>query len=539
MRKQTLEVSQDGFKKLNQRFEELYSRSTKYLSDFDIWKSTVAQCLDAYKSDSKNPKNGLDLISKNTHGELFGTGEMFKTQFHSTLTTLEPLVRRTVKEVKTDKSEFPNIINIFDITFPRFDMESMIWNTPVHNSDFDKMIDDIDISLPPKSESPLRNPYPVTSTPMTHPIKYANDLIMNQPVKPFTTNNIETIKPIQQPLMDKFPITYTFGPAQPGAIGMNSPSFPVHNDIPMRVDPVFRKSMDSNQMNQIGSDYKSFMKKTTGQYNDNSSTSNPRPFQNPMNQNHLIDNTTNISFGIPINRQTTPNLHPIKDLSEPDYSSNQNIRRPSANVMDSTMFKNDENLLVEVSIGDIPGLMTDQSINFEHHSQLQPAVYQNLQTQLLMNEVFNTRPLDQYPPVNQQVGPMHRFSQPSHFPSANFPPTDNFREADRPSIRSLNNASFQSNPQKGNDRYSNTLGNGQIVKLVSKSKSKDKESAMQNKLGKMVDIRHATPQTTQKTQGNTFTVQFMQVLQNIKTQKLVLIDLSESGNVIRTHRLAH
>ena len=520
------------------RFEEFYHRATKYMVDVDVWKKSTRKCLEAYACNSKNPKYSLKLILENTNSELTITGDMFKTQLSSTLNDFEPFVKKTLMEIKTEKGDFPNIMNIFDITFPRVEMDSMLINTPINDFNFDEVIPNKVESLEQKLRSPPRNAYLITNTPLTHPNKNVSDLSMNQPVKAFTANNLESVTPFPQPSINSFPKMYAFAPGINGPLTANGPTPQPPKDYPIKIDPVFRQSIDSNQMNQMLPDSTPFMKKPTIPFGDSNSFATSRPFSTIKIPNHPMDNNSNLGYGLPANRQQIPDINSAKDLSQQAYASNQNTRRPSQNVIDSAIFQNDENLLVEMSLGEIPGLTTDQSINFKQPAQSKPSSYHDPVMNALMNEVFNMQPTAPYTQQGHQTGAKHRFSQPICLPSANTNPIDNFRDSESSSMNNQQNTSVQWNPQKPIHRYSSTLGNAQNTQPISKSKSRDKDS-VQNKLGKKIDLRHQTPQTDQKLQSNAVNTQFMLTLQGLKTQKLSLIDLSECGNLIRNLRLAH
>jgi hypothetical protein len=521
VRRQAQQNCDVGFDKLSSRFRDYYASSTSYLPDLKVWRENVKKALGAYTDSERTANKAIELVMKNVENEMQITGETLKSQVIGTLKGLEPFVSKTLQEIKIETAEMPNIHHCFDVIFPKFEIESLIFNTNVNSSD---VLTISGLVEAPRNEAIVKgNTGGYGAQPQAYPVIQPKFQHLNEPFgntqarafvnpggPPQTFYGMATLHERssntnlhqQQYNQGVFPPNYILQTPDPKARGDQSLHTVSH--------------MEMYQQNI--SDPKSFAKK----HNQEPVFGN----QPPVVHYNTITNPT-------FNHDESHNSQQkIRNFPSFNTATEEPAPRTSKNVIDSTIFNKDDNLLVDMNISDIPELST-HPIHKKAlgNNQNQTPITKPVQP-LHVNKFdqgISPVPQDNTQPIKRQTAPPVSINTPKQHL---LPPTQNDKTY-------LHNSPSTNDPfAKKNSMtpQTKTLSNRNLVipnQNISKSKSRDRNSVPINQIGQRPSIQNENSKLGFRPTQKLSHTKFVEILHDLKINRLIILDLSDTGMLIR------
>ena len=130
-RKSALDDFETGFHKLNERFEDYYTRATGFLTDVGTWKKEIGELVNRFADDPKSIQISFELFDAERNNRFLAVGESLKQRITEAAGALEPFVCDTLKDIRLERRPLMGFNDFVSLNFPKFEAESLIFNTNI------------------------------------------------------------------------------------------------------------------------------------------------------------------------------------------------------------------------------------------------------------------------------------------------------------------------------------------------------------------------------------------------------------------------
>ncbi len=463
-------------------------------------------------------------------------GENFKTKIMEAGSSMEPFVMEVLSDVRVERNYLPNISNLFMINFPNFEMESLIFNTNLNTSCMQSFCQSDPFNgnnqmLPRSSNGALQMPM-ISQSPSA--IRITN--LGNTP------QNFN--KGFQQP--DNYNFASTPKSMNNKGLGYNSSSTTnLYANNPKGFNfGNFTNTEPTNNYIEMTPNNKNFEKKLQGQLLTCNTPSNK-----------YISNQQNYNDQMHSNYKTVQSSYQNEEINNYKNSKDQVSARQTQmdsnktnfvnNILDSRAFHKDDNLLLEMSLQDIPelnnqGMMKQMKTqHFDNYQVDNTRVTQNFAkssngTPRNINSNNFSKTMTQQTNIGttsarnlMQVNVKHKET------------TEKFDKSARSSFKSTNAPSNISSSRKVEKVQTSS-------KKVQPTKNKDNYSARSKDLcttPRNVSRDRSIDKKTYELEKSKALKQLLvgktgEQLKDLKSNKLLTLDLSNNSTLIRSKRLA-
>ena len=534
--------------------------------------------MNAYADSPQNLKQAFMLLKGEKENSFTSCGESLKSRLSHVNASIGPMITENLKEIKIEKKSMPNLADNINVIFPTFEFESLIFNTSINynvNSNVLNALEQNQSSMDSNAFRHVETPYGMSLTQMDqHSGSYTprpnaglNVPSYGRPPSSMNQNAVQQNHQMHNLYNQQgFPAPGSFYSGTPTNQQLNmiqlNEQQQFHNMNEMNFNPrllVTPSTKNFDKFNQIPQSSR-FMPEpnyvdnhiyaTTNQYQhtDSRNYSNQTPIRRipalELNTGSLSQNKNQSSHNLHSNNSVQHQPRLTDDHRSHQYQTNthnQYQQGSCRDVIDSRTFTKDDNLLLEMSLQDIPELATNNNNHNHNINNLNNATRMSNTRQPPIN--FKDSPADssrQQPLLFKKVAPYKsgspdgrddsqtRSSGKRLSPTTSSHTRQNTRIINTPSAKTLHNTTQPH--QLGNygvSNYNNTLHpnghyNGRSQdkeRLTADSRSMDKKQYDQLRIKALKGLLGG---------------RFSETIKELKANKLSTLDLSKAGKLKRT-----
>lgn len=500
------------------------------------WKKEVGELVNNFADDPKDIRSAFNLIETEGKKNFVDGGEMFKAKLMEASSTIDPFVTDVLKEIKVEKRPLPNFSELFNFNFPNFQTESLIFNTNITASCLQSFCQNDQVMM----ENQLQ---PRRSKTGLH-IGIETPTSARIPTLGNTPSNFTNVMP-----GDTYGFISTPKSGNGRKVSSLSGSGSTHSlNGNVTKGSNFNQYYNTNEhktsfieMTPTG---KNFGKKSQGQlFTCNTPSSkyiSNMNFNDPMYNQYNSINNQNQDDLLSVNLPSTRNKNGIDKGFNSNYQRND-IAEFGNDIIDSRAFQKDDNLLMEMSLQDIPelghpntGIKQTRTLQFDGTSNTSGRVSHNNFT-----KSSNGTPRDYNSHLfSKTIGQTINFGTLSSKNISTIKPQDNnekFEKSSRSSFRSINTPSNMSASKKAEKKSVQTpsqMSKPSRIKESLDSRSKERRTPGDISRDRSID-KKAVELERAKALKQLQAGRVGELLKDLKSNKLMTLDLSNSGRINR------
>lgn len=499
----------------------------------------MGELVNNFADDPKNIRSAFSLIETEGKKRFLDGGEMFKAKLMETGSTIEPFVTDILKDIKIEKQPIPNFSELFSLNLPNFQTESLIFNTNINASCL---------------QSFCQNDQAIV-----------DNQLQNRRSKGNLQIGIDIPTSVRMPTLGNTPSNYMPGVPSDlfgfvstpksangrkfSSLSGSASTHSLHAQVTKNssFNQYHYNNEQKNSFVEMTPTGKNFGKKSQGQlFTCNTPSSKYITNANYNDQIYADYNSANINNKeelLSVNMPSTRNKNGARSSFTNAYPRNE-IASFGHDMIDSRAFQKDDNLLMEMSLQDIPelghpnpGLKQTRTFHFDGPQNSSARVTQN---NFAKSSDGTPRDFNSHL-FSKTTGQAMNFGTVSSKIISTIKPQENadkFEKSSRSSFRSINTPSNMSASKKAEKKSVQTpsqMGKPSKMKESIETRSKERRAPGDISRDRSIDRKAMEIERT-KALKQLQTGRIGEILKDLKSNKLMTLDMSNSGKINRFKR---